>query len=254
MPSHVSLIRTAATVLFSATLLSACSTSPTQTGEAVEPIFTAERIVDQSAVDIIDVYDPWEGFNRTVYRFNYHFDKYIFLPSIRAYEAVIPDIARRGLNNAFNNIRDVATFYNSVLQLNPEKSAYSASRVVWNSTIGILGLFDVATAMGIPRPREDFGQTLGHWGVASGPYLVLPIAGPSSLRDTVGFGVDYFAIDSLRGELVDLRTWQLWVWDVLNAGDTRANTAFRYYETGSPFEYETIRLLFTTQRQIEVDL
>ena len=107
--------------------------------------------------------------------------------------------------------------------------------------------------MDIPRPREDFGQTLGYWGAGSGPYLVLPILGPSSLRDGVGFGTDFIAINSLRGELVDLTTAELWIWDLINAGDTRANTSFRYYETGSPFEYETVRLLYLTKRQIEIE-
>lgn len=247
-------VRTSIIGCVAAFFLSACSTAPVQTGEAIEPLFPADRILDDDVVDIIDIHDPWEGFNRGVYRFNYRFDKYLFLPFIRGYEAIVPDLARQGLTNFFNNFRDVATLYNSVLQLNPEKSVHSASRVVWNSTVGLGGLIDVASAMEIPRPREDFGQTLGYWGVDSGPFLVLPIIGPSSVRDGIGLGVDYFAVDYLRGEAVKLRTWELLVWDLLNAGDTRSNTAFRYYETGSPFEYETVRLLFTTMRQIEIDL
>lgn len=237
-----------------ALLMTACSTAPVQTDEAIEPLFTADRILDQEVVDVVDVYDPWEGFNRSIYRFNYHFDQQVFLPAIRGYEAVMPDIARQGLSNFFNNFRDAITLYNSILQLSPEKSFNSAGRLMVNSTVGLLGFIDVASAMGIRRPIEDFGQTLGYWGVGSGPYLVLPLLGPSSVRDGIGIGVDYIALDTMRGELVRLQTWMLWAWAILNAGDTRANTTFRYYETGSPFEYETIRLLYTTKRKIEIDL
>ncbi len=247
-------IRACVVGVLAAYLMSACSTAPVQTGEAMEPLFTADRILDPEVVDVVDIHDPWEGLNRKIYRFNYRFDRYVFLPVVEAYQTVVPEIVRQGLNNFFNNIRDAATLYNSVLQLNPEKSFNSASRVVWNSTIGLLGFIDVASAMEIPRPREDFGQTLGYWGVGSGPYLVLPILGPSSVRDGIGIGIDYVAIDGLRGNLVQLRTWELWAWDLVNAGDVRSNTAFRYYETGSPFEYEIVRLLFMTKRQIEIGL
>lgn len=247
-------IRTSLFGLSAALLMTACSTAPVQTGQAIEPLFTAERILDEEVVYASDVYDPWGGFNRTIYRFNYRFDKYVFLPAVRAYETVVPDIARRGIHNIFNNIRDVTTLFNSILQLSPEKSLNSSSRVVWNSTIGLLGLIDVASALEIPRPIEDFGQTLGYWGVDSGPYLVLPILGPSSVRDGIGIGVDYFAIDSLRDNMIDLRTWELWAWDLVNASDVRSSTSFRYFETGSPFEYEMLRWLFMTKRQIEIDL
>ena len=235
-------------------LMTACSTAPVKTGEPVEPLYTSERILDQEIDDVIDVHDPWEGFNRTIYRFNYRFDKYVFLPAVRAYKAVVPNVMRQGLNNFFNNLRDVVTLTNSILQLSPEKTVNSVSRVAFNSTMGLLGFIDVASAMDIPRPREDFGQTLGYWGVESGPYLMLPIIGPSTLRDGIGIGVDFAAVNSLRKDLVNLTTAELWIWNIVNAGDTRANTSFRYYETGSPFEYETVRLLFVTKRKIEIDL
>ena len=126
--------------------------------------------------------------------------------------------------------------------------------MVWNSTLGLLGLIDVASGlMDIPRPNEDFGQTLGYWGLGSGPYLVLPILGPSSLRDGVGLGVDTFAMSTLRDEALGMKTWEEWTWDILNGIDTRANTEFRYFETGSPFEYEMVRWLFTTKREVEIN-
>ena len=135
-----------------------------------------------------EIPDPWEGFNRTMYRFNYRFDKYIFLPAVRVYEAVLPDFAEQGIHNFFNNIRDITTLINSVLQLSADKSAITTQRLMWNTTVGLLGLVDVASKMELPRQQEDFGQTLGHWGVGTGPYLVLPIDGPSNVRDTTGLG------------------------------------------------------------------
>jgi phospholipid-binding lipoprotein MlaA len=107
--------------------------------------------------------------------------------------------------------------------------------------------------MGIPYHQEDFGQTLGVWGVGSGPYLVLPILGPSSVRDGTGLLVDAVVRNEIRNQIVDLETWQEWTWTIVDAIDTRANVAFRYYETGSPFEYEWVRMLYSTKRQLDIE-
>lgn len=250
------IIRAALFVALAALGLAGCSTAPVQKGdEVIEPLFTADRILSEGVAYASEVHDPWEGFNRTIYRFNYRFDKYLFLPTVRAYKAVVPDIAEQGIHNFFNNIGDIRTLFNSILQLSPEKSLNSASRVAWNSTVGLFGLIDVAGGlMAIPRANEDFGQTLGYWGVGSGPYLVLPILGPSSARDGVGVGVDFFTIGRIRDATTDLHTLQEWTWWALNAIDLRANIPFRYFETGSPFEYDMVRWLFTTKRQVEIDI
>ena len=122
-----------------------------------------------------------------------------------------------------------------------------------NSTAGILGLFDWASPLGVPYHQEDFGQTLGVWGVGSGPYLVLPIVGPSSVRDGTGLVVDSIVRTEIRDAIVDLETWQKVTWGVLDAIDTRAHVSFRYYETGSPFEYEWVRMLYGTKRQLDIE-
>ena len=130
--------------------------------------------------------DPWEGFNRGVFSFNEGLDRAIVKPLAQGYRYVMPDFAEQGVHNFFENLGDVKTFINNLLQGKPKEASQDLGRVIVNTTIGIAGLFDVATPMGIPKHDEDFGQTLGAWGVESGPYLVLPIFGPSSVRDGIG--------------------------------------------------------------------
>ena len=134
--------------------------------------------------------DPFEGWNRAVFSFNQKADKYVLEPVAEGYQAVTPAPVRRSVSNFFNNLGEPITAVNSVLQAKPSKAVRSLTRFVFNTTFGLLGLFDVATAMGIEREKEDLGQTLAYWGVGSGPYLVLPILGPSNLRDLGGGVVD----------------------------------------------------------------
>jgi phospholipid-binding lipoprotein MlaA len=242
-------------VFIAALALAACSTAPVQEGATLEPpLYSAERILGKDVIYASDaISDPWEGFNRTMYRFNYRFDKYLFLPAVRAYQWVTPDFFEERFHDFFTTWRvDLSTLYNSVLQANPGKTLDTAGRMLVNTTLGLLGFFDWATPMGIPRHQEDFGQTLGYWGVPSGPYLVLPILGPSSARDGVGIGVDWFARGEIRDRATDLETWQEWTWSVVDALDTRAHIPFRYYETGPPFEYDWVKLLYTTKRELDV--
>lgn len=238
--------------LISLLALAGCSTAPVRQGEIIEPVFPADRILQEGVVYEGEriISDPWQGFNRTMYRFNYRFDKYVFLPAVRGYQWITPDIVETGIHNFFRNLGDVTTLINSILQLNVEKTMNTTTRLFLNSTVGLLGFIEIADD--VPRSDEDFGQTLGYWGVGSGPYLVLPILGPSSVRDGAGLGVDWYTRSLLRDEL-DLETWQDWTIDILWALDTRANTAFRYYRTGSPFEYELVRMLYTTKRQLDVE-
>ena len=241
--------------LLAVVALGACTTAPVQKGDAlIEPKFSAERLLDEDITYLADdIWDPWEGFNRTMFRFNYRFDKYIFLPVVNGYQAITPDFMERGIHNFFLNINDIRTFIHSVLQASPTKTVQTTGRFVVNSTLGLLGFFDVATKFNIPKHDEDFGQTLGYWGVGNGPFLVLPILGPSNVRDGVGKGVDFYVMSEIRDGTTDLETWHEVTWDVLNAIDTRANIAFRYFETGSPFEYEWVRLLYTTKRRMDIE-
>lgn len=127
--------------------------------------------------------DPLESFNRGIYRFNDVADRYVTKPVAIAYTTVIPEFARTGIRNVFSNVDDVVVTVNDLLQLKFTHAASDASRVVANTLFGGLGLVDVASKRGIPKRREDLGQTLGYWGVGTGPYLVLPFLGPSNFRD-----------------------------------------------------------------------
>ncbi|MCE2679273.1 MAG: VacJ family lipoprotein [Burkholderiales bacterium] len=131
--------------------------------------------------------DPYEGFNRSVDAFNQRLDQFLIKPVARSYVSVVPEVARTGVNNFFSNIGDVLTSVNNLLQGKPKAAASDLGRFVINSTVGVLGFFDVASDVGLNKHSEDFGQTLGRWGINSGPYLVLPLFGPSSTRDAVGF-------------------------------------------------------------------
>jgi phospholipid-binding lipoprotein MlaA len=141
--------------------------------------------------------DPIEGFNRAVYKFNDGLDRVVFKPIAKGYRAVMPGPLDKGVSNFFGNIEDVVTTVNDLLQFKFRQGGSDALRVLVNSTIGILGLIDVASRMGLDKHDEDFGQTLGYWGVGTGPYLVLPIYGPSNLRDATGKFVDASAFDPI---------------------------------------------------------
>ena len=134
--------------------------------------------------------DPFESMNRAVFTFNENADEYVIKPVAEAYQFVLPDFVRTGVTNFFSNIGNVFVAVNNLLQGKPGNAANDIGRFLVNSTIGILGLFDVATDAGLEKNKEDFGQTLGVWGVPSGPYVVLPLFGPSSVRDTAGLALD----------------------------------------------------------------
>ena len=136
--------------------------------------------------------DPWEGFNRPVFTFNDTIDTYALKPLAQGYQKVTPQFLEDGIHNVFNNVGDVGNFANDLLQGKVEAAGVDTSRVLFNTTFGLLGFFDVATKMGLQRNDEDFGQTLGAWGLNSGPYLVLPLLGPSTVRDASGKIPDSF--------------------------------------------------------------
>ncbi|WP_034386384.1 MlaA family lipoprotein [Comamonas composti] len=135
--------------------------------------------------------DPFESFNRGMYEFNDGLDKAVLKPVATAYKKVTPRVAREGVGNFFANLGDAWSFVNNLLQGEGEGAYNSIVRFSVNTVFGIGGLFDVATEAGIQRRKQDFGQTLGSWGVPSGPYLVLPLLGPSTVRDTAGLPVDW---------------------------------------------------------------
>jgi len=134
--------------------------------------------------------DPLEPLNRTVFNLNDGIDRAVFKPVATAYKAITPSPVRTGVNNFFNNIADVWSVVNNALQFKPRETLETGMRVAVNTVFGLAGVLDIATEMRLPRNKQDFGQTLGYWGIASGPYVVLPFFGPSSVRDTVGTMVD----------------------------------------------------------------
>jgi phospholipid-binding lipoprotein MlaA len=142
--------------------------------------------------------DPLEGLNRGIYKFNDVADKAVFKPVASAYKAVAPSPVRTGFNNFFNNLGSFTTVFNDILQFKLANAFTDAGRFVINSTFGLAGFIDIAGMDKIPLHKEDFGQTLGHWGVGNGAYLVLPVLGPSSIRDTTGLVFDISTTDPIQ--------------------------------------------------------
>ncbi len=139
------------------------------------------------------VADPYENFNRKVFAFNEGLDHLALKPAAQAYKLVTPDFAEKGVKNVIGNLEDVGNAVNNLLQLKFSDAGNDIERVVFNSTLGFLGWIDIASAAGLEKHDEDFGQTLAKWGVESGPYLMLPFFGPSTVRDAAGkFSVDRF--------------------------------------------------------------
>ncbi len=134
--------------------------------------------------------DPWEGYNRSMYEINDTADRYVLKPIAQGYEKVTPNFVQAGVNNFMDNLQDLGTGLNNLLQGKFAEGASDLGRLVVNSTIGIVGLWDVATPMGLEKHNEDFGQTLGWWGVPSGPYFIIPLLGPSTVRDAPARYVD----------------------------------------------------------------
>jgi phospholipid-binding lipoprotein MlaA len=194
-------------------------------------------------------YDPWERLNRFTYRFNARFDEAVYLRLSNAYRRV-PAPIRSSVHNFFGNLSEVDSVVNYALQWRLKLSVRSLGRFLINTTIGVGGLFDTAAKLKLPGAPTGFSTTLATWGMHPGPFLVIPFLGPSTLRDGIGFLGDYgasYGIDVAklyRGNV----SWGL---DGLNAVDQRSNVNFRYYSTGSPFEYENIRFLYVRKRLIE---
>lgn len=156
--------------------------------------------------------DPWQRTNERIFRFNDYFDQLLVKPVARTYTIFVPRVARQGIGNFFSNVDDINVFVNNVLQLKLDDALSDSGRFFANTTIGVAGIFDVATGMGLEKHEEDIGQTLGRWGVGSGPYVMLPVFGASNLRDSLGLVMDtlfnpiqYHEDESLRFTLFLLK-------------------------------------------------
>ncbi|MFT7224002.1 MAG: phospholipid-binding lipoprotein MlaA [Cellvibrionaceae bacterium] len=156
-------------------------------------LLTACASVPSNEVSNVKQKDPLEGLNRVVFKFNDGIDSLLLKPAAKAYRAVTPNIVENGITNFFDNLREVPSLVNAGLQGKAEKSLTHTGRFLVNSTLGILGFIDLAQHMGLEKEdSEDFGQTLGTWGVQPGPYLVIPFLGPSTLRDGIAIPVDTY--------------------------------------------------------------
>ncbi|MFD1383610.1 VacJ family lipoprotein [Rhodanobacter aciditrophus] len=164
--------------------------------------------------------DPWEGFNRAVFEFNDTLDRYALKPAAEGYQAVTPTPVQKGVSNFFSNLGEIPNMANNLLQGKVDETASSFWRFVINTTAGWFGIFDVASELGLKRYEEDFGQTLGYWGVDSGPYLVLPFFGSSTVRDASGMVVDYSLYDGL--DMYDLSNDEEWIARGVNIVQLRA--------------------------------
>jgi phospholipid-binding lipoprotein MlaA len=211
-----------------------------------------EREFERSTLNALNVYDPLESWNRRVYHFNYRFDEWVFMPLVNGYRYVTPDLLETGISNFFSNLGEVPTLANSLLQLKGQRAMRTTARLLFNTTLGVAGLWDPASRMGLPRHAEDFGQTLGFYGLPAGPYLMLPVLGPSNLRDTGGLVVD-FNIDS-NVDLLNVATVSGNHPEVtlLKVTDERSTTNFRYGQLNSPFEYEKLRYFYTEARKLQI--
>jgi phospholipid-binding lipoprotein MlaA len=203
------IVKVAATALCASFLLGAPSEAAKPKNKAVPTPPVNEQPVS--------VNDPLEPLNRGIFEFNDIVDKLILKPVAIVYSTVLPRPVQDGVSNVFGNLDDVFTGLNNVLQGKPERAGKDFGRVIVNTTLGIGGLFDVGAMMGLEKAQEDFGQTLGVWGVAPGPYLVLPVFGPSSVRDAVGTGLRIAA--DPRRHLPDAWEWPLFG---INLVSTRA--------------------------------
>lgn len=163
--------------------------------------------------------DPWESFNRPIFRFNDTVDTYALKPIAQGYRAVTPQFLEDGVHNVFGNIGDVGNLANNLLQGKLHNAGVDTGRLIFNTTFGVLGFFDVAKHMGLRKSDEDFGQTLGVWGLNSGPYLVIPLLGPSTVRDATGRVPDSFLTPYPYMDHVPTRNFTRGVQVV----DTRAN-------------------------------
>jgi phospholipid-binding lipoprotein MlaA len=233
--------------------LTGCAASNAHIASEIPPMHTVSEFGDDESVSHTE--DPWEGFNKGMYKFNYEADRFVFLPVVNAYETAAPGFVQTGVSNFFANIREVRTLYNSILQAKGKKSLVTLGRFLTNSTIGIGGLFDPAASFGWRQQQEDFDRTLETWGIGTGPYLVLPLLGPSTARNASGLAVDgavrWAVVSSIdpfgvtgAGSEIEMGA------TALEAVDLRHRESFRYYESDYPFEYYMVRYIFSERREL----
>lgn len=188
--------------------------------------------------------DPWEGFNRGVFGFNKFADTYVLKPVAKGYDWIMPQPVDNGISNVFDNLGETKNFLNDVLQFKFADAGTDVTRFVINTTVGVLGLFDVASGWGFEQNTEDFGQTLAAWGFDTGPYLVLPFLGPSNIRDGIGLIPDAYSVPQAYIDH-DQTKWSVYGVDVI---DTRAGL-LAAEELVQGDEYSFIRDVYLQRRE-----
>jgi len=196
-----------------------------------------------------DPRDPWESMNRAVFKFNDAADKAVLKPAAQAYRFVTPKIVRTGVTNFFSNIYDVNVFFNDLFQGKGQRAVADAGRVIINTTFGLGGIIDVAGAAGNPKRNEDFGQTMGVWGMGPGPYWMLPLLGPSSTRDALGRGVDTLLTPTSYIDNTRLSRG-LFVLDNLNLRANLLGTERVLDEAGAIDRYSFLRDSYLQRREV----
>lgn len=220
--------------------LGACATTRDSGADGTGP--------STSANEPDETHDPLEGFNRAMYTFNEKFDTYLLKPVAKGYRAVVPTPVRQGVSNFFGNLREPMVMVNDALQGKFKHAASDLGRFVTNSTLGILGIFDVASRMGLEKRNEDFGQTLAVWGVAEGPYLVLPFLGPSGIRDGVGLAGDYYTYPPTYMEETST-AWKLFALDTVDARTRYLDAGDILYEAAGDDPYTFVREAYRQRRR-----
>lgn len=220
-----------------------------------------DYIVSSQVFQLTGINDSMEPFNRRMYALNTQFDKKIAYPASRIYAAAVPKPVRKGISNFYNNFKEIPTFVNSVLQLKPGKAANALGRFVVNSTAGLLGVTDVAKNIGLGSDPETMGDTLGHYGIGTGSFLVLPVLGPSTVRDAVGSAADAAMEGAARGVVDKKLFFDTGIFDktvygftrpVVTGLNARSMLSIKYGDLNSPFEYDLVKALYYNYRKIQV--
>lgn len=214
----------------------------------------AENLTDVQDSDFIeDVDDPFEDINRVIFEINMGLDMVFFRPLAELYGEAVPDPIRKGVHNAIKNLNTPVTLANDILQLNPDRAGVTLFRFLINTTLGLGGLFDVASEMGFEHHYEDFGQTLAAAGIGDGPYLMLPLFGPSNVRDLIGRVADFF-MDPLHWVVANNDVeWAGWIRGGVDLLDVRTNSrelTDRIEKTLDP--YAQYRSLYVQSRNYRI--
>ncbi|WP_315515066.1 VacJ family lipoprotein [Leptotrichia wadei] len=220
-----------------------------------------DYIVSSQVFQLTGINDSMEPFNRRMYALNTQFDRKIAYPASRIYAAAVPKPVRKGISNFYNNFKEIPTFVNSVLQLKPGKAANALGRFVINSTAGLLGVTDVAKNIGLKSDPETMGDTLGHYGIGTGSFLVFPVLGPSTVRDAVGSAADAAMEGATRGVVDKKLFFDTGIFDktvygftrpVVTGLNARSMLSIKYGDLNSPFEYDLVKALYYNYRKVQV--